>query len=58
MENDQEKQTASSSTCTELLCDVMSEVNKGVEMTNIYFKDNNIKARAFPPYAFCLDNLG
>ena len=34
------------------------EVNKGVEMANIYFKDNDIKARAFPPYAFGVEKLG
>ncbi len=32
--------------------------SRGVEMENIYFKDNDIKSRAFPPYSFCLNNLG
>ena len=41
-----------------LLCDVITELNKGVEMANIYFKDNDIKAKSFPPYAFCVGNLG
>tara|TARA_R110002020_G_scaffold437746_1_gene648035 strand:+ start:74 stop:250 length:177 start_codon:yes stop_codon:yes gene_type:complete len=34
------------------------EVNKGVKMSNIYFKDNDTKAKAFPPYAFVVENLG
>ena len=34
------------------------EVNKGVKMSNACFKDNNTKAKAFPPYAFIVKNLG
>ncbi len=58
LKKDLESLDVSSPTSTALLCDVMSEVSRGVEMANIYFKDNDIKARAFPPYAFCIDGLG
>ena len=42
----------------EYLQDFYDEVNKGVKMANIYFNDNDIKARAFPPYAFSVEKLG
>lgn len=34
------------------------EVNKGVKMSNACFKDSDIKAKALPPYAFVVENLG
>jgi hypothetical protein len=40
------------------LQDFYDEVNKGVEMANIYFNDNDIKVRAFPPYAFSVEKFG